>query len=71
MTDKIQFNWSEFSIIIGSLSKTEQIVIQEHFDIWLAGNPDDTECSSPEMRSKFNQFKSAWIMSQMFTDNYN
>lgn len=70
MSYKINFDWSKFSIIDSQLSKTEEIVIKEHFNIWLEGNPDDNEYSAPEMRAKFNQFKSAWIMSQMFSDNY-
>jgi hypothetical protein len=70
MSCKINFDWSMFHEISLKLSKTEKIVIKEHFNIWLEGNPDDTECSSPEMQSKFNQFEAAWIMSQMFTGNY-
>jgi len=70
MMYKISFDWSRFAEINLQLSKTEEIVIKEHFDIWLEGNPDDIECSSPEMQAKFDQFKSAWIMSQMFTNNY-
>jgi hypothetical protein len=70
MSNKIKFDWSRFRNIERSLSVTEETVITEHFNIWLEGNPDDTECSTPEMRGMFNQFKSAWIMSQMFTDNY-
>ena len=70
MTNKIQFDWSLFRSIEQSLSTTEKIVIKEHFAIWLEGNPGDAECSSPEMGNMFNQFTSAWIMSQMFTDNY-
>ena len=71
MSDKIKFDWARFRNLNDSLSKTEQIVIKEHFDIWIEGNPDDFEdCSSPEMQSKFHQFKAAWIMSQMFTNSY-
>ena len=71
MPAKIIFDWTAFSNVNLNLSKTEQIVIKEHFDIWIEGNPDDFEdCSSPEMQSKFNLFKSAWIMSQMFTNSY-
>jgi hypothetical protein len=67
MSDKIKFNWHRFKIVENSLSPTEEIVIEQHFNIWLDGNPDDGECSSPELQGKFNQFRSAWIMSQMFT----
>ncbi len=70
MSNKILFDWLKFSDVELSLSKTEKIVIREHFDIWLEGNPDDNEHSAPEMRAKLNQFKAAWIMSQMFTGNY-
>jgi len=71
MSDKIKFDWARFRNLNDSLSKTEQTVIEEHFNIWIEGNPDAFEdCSSPEMRSKFDQFKAAWIMSQMFTNSY-
>ena len=68
MSDKILFDWSRFSEIELHLSEIEKIVIKEHFNIWLEGNPDDNEYSAPEMRAKFEHFKSAWIMSQMFTN---
>jgi hypothetical protein len=68
MSEKIIFNWSLFSDVELQLSETEKIVIKEHFNIWLEGNPDIQDCSSPEMEQKFNIFKSAWIMSQMFTN---
>jgi hypothetical protein len=68
MSDKIIFNWTLFSNVELRLSKTEEIVIREHFNIWVKGNPDNMDCSSPEMKARFNIFKSSWIMSQMFTD---
>ena len=68
MTGKILFNWSLFSDVELRLSETEKVVIKEHFNIWVEGNPDIEDCSSPEMKEKFNIFKSAWIMSQMFTN---
>ena len=68
MPGKILFNWTLFSDVELNLSETENVVIKEHFNIWVEGNPDIEECSSPEMKAKFNIFKSAWIMSQMFTD---
>ncbi len=68
MSDKIIFNWSLFSDVELQLSETEKIVIKEHFNIWVEGNPDIRDCSAPEMTEKFTIFKSAWIMSQMFTN---
>ena len=67
MKPKIQFDWEEFRHIYSKLSKTEEMVIKEHFNIWIEGNTDE-EYSSPEMRSMYDQFKSAWIMCQMFTE---
>jgi len=68
MSDKIIFNWSLFSDIELQLSETERVVIKEHFNIWVEGNSGVGDCSAPEMEGKFNIFKSAWIMSQMFTN---
>lgn len=66
MVDKINFNWAEFRYVCSRLSKTEETVIAEHFKI-LIEEGDDNEYSSPEMQQMFDQFRSSWIMSQMFT----
>jgi hypothetical protein len=68
MPDKIKFDWTRFSDIEKDLSKTEKTVIKEHFNIWIQGH-SDIDYSTPEMQDRFNQFKAAWIMCQMFTDN--
>jgi len=66
MSDKIKFNWAEFREVCSKLSITEETVIKEHFKI-LIEEGDDNEYSSPEMQQMFDQFRSSWIMSQMFT----
>jgi len=67
MSKKILFDWTDFNKEVLQQSKTEEIVIKEHFGIWLDGHSDYDGCSSPELQSHFEMFKSAWIMSQMFT----
>lgn len=67
MKPKIQFDWQEFRNIYSELSKTEEVVIEQHFNIWIEGNLSMEDCSAPEMRSMYDQFKSTWIMCQMFT----
>ena len=65
---KIQFDWEEFRRIYSNLSKTEEMVIKQHFDIFIQGNSGMEECSTPELLSMYDQFKSSWIMCQMFTE---
>lgn len=66
---KIQFDWEEFRQIYGKLSKTEEVVIKQHFNVWIQEGMDGDDCySSPELQGMYDQFKSSWIMCQMFTE---
>jgi len=67
--NKILFDWTEFSDREIKLSKTEEIVITEHFKTWIDSNSFYKDCSGLELEEKFNIFRSAWIMANMFTNS--
>lgn len=66
--DRMQiFDWEEFRKCVADMRPTEAAVIVRAFEQYVKGNDAFKERSSAEMDDSFETFKSAWILSEMFT----